>query len=326
MEFRPYRAGSLFYAGNLGRCPRLVCCCAVGAPEPNNERTLCVIKFLLAILGLVAVLTAMIRLAGWQVRKSLPRSMEMLLTISFLGLVLAAWTLVTHGKTVEDRMVSPLILASPMEVLEQFPRLHTEQALVRNALTSFRRVSLGFGFAALLAVPLGLYMASFTRIAAFFRPLALIGAYVPIVVFVPLTLAWFGMSELQKIVFLFISCFVVLLPLVYKTVADIPSAYLDVARTKGASQWQQVTRVLFPIARADIWDHLRGVYGVGWGWIILAEVVNAETGLGYMMSLAERRGHTASIFAIIAVIICIAVMCDQAWKYAGNWLFPYRNR
>lgn len=284
------------------------------------------IHFLIAILSVLAVLTVVIRLARWQVRKSLPRSTELLLTVSFLGLLLATWAFVTHGDTVEDRLVSPLILASPWEVLQQFPRLHTEQALVRNAATSFGRVTLGFAFAALLAVPLGLYMASFSRVAAFFRPLALIGAYVPIVVFIPLTLAWFGMSELQKIVFLFISCFVVLLPLVFKTVADIPSAYLDVARTKGASQWQQVTRVLFPIGRADIWDHLRGVYGVGWGWIIMAEVVNAEKGLGYMMSLAERRGHTASIFAIIAVIIIIAVICDQIWKYTGKWLFPYRDR
>jgi NitT/TauT family transport system permease protein len=285
-----------------------------------------VINFLAAILAFVALLTVLIWVAGWQVRKILPKSAQLLLTAAFLGLVLAAWTFVTHGEKIEDRMVSPLILASPWEVLREFPKLHTEQALVRNAATSFRRVSLGFFFATLLAVPLGLYMASFTRIAAFFRPLALVGAYVPIVVFIPLTLAWFGMSELQKIVFLFIACFVVLLPLVYKTVADVPTAYLDVARTKGATQWQQVSRVLFPIARADIWEHMRAVYGVGWGWIIMAEVVNAETGLGYMMSLAERRGHTASIFAIIAVIICIAVACDQVWKSMGQWLFPYRDR
>ena len=284
------------------------------------------IKFLAAIVGLVALLTLVIIVGGWQVRKSLPKRVELLLTVSFLGLLLAAWAFVTHGAKIEDRMVSPLILASPWEVLKEFPKLHTEQALVRNAATSFWRVTLGFTFAALLAVPLGLYMAAFTRVAAFFRPLSLIGAYVPIVVFIPLTLAWFGMSELQKIVFLFIACFVVLLPMVFKTVADVPTAYLDVARTKGATQWQQVTRVLFPIARADIWDHLRAVYGVGWGWIIMAEVVNAENGLGYMMSLAERRGHTASIFAIIAVIILIAVICDQVWKYAGQWLFPYRER
>ena len=148
----------------------------------------------------------------------------------------------------------------------------------------------------------------------------------PIVVFIPLTLAWFGMSEMQKVVFLFIGCFVVLLPLVVKTVSDVPSAFLDVAKTKGATQWQLVSRVLFPIARADIWDHLRGVYGVGWGWIILAEVVNAEQGLGYLISQSERRGHIDSLFAVVMVIIVIAVLCDQAWKYLGYWLFPYRQR
>jgi ABC-type nitrate/sulfonate/bicarbonate transport system permease component len=58
----------------------------------------------------------------------------------------------------------------------------------------------------------------------------------------------------------------------------------------------------------------------------MAEVVNAENGLGHMMDLAGRRGHTASIFAIVIVIICIAVICDQIWKYTGQWLFPYRER
>src|SRR5205085_9618435 len=105
---------------------------------------------------------------------------------------------------------------------------------------SFERVSIGFILAVIVAVPLGVYMASFPPVAAFFRPLALIGAYVPIVVFVPLTLAWFGLNETQKIGFLFIGCFVSLLPLVIKSVSKVPPAYLDVAVTKGATQWQLV--------------------------------------------------------------------------------------
>jgi ABC-type nitrate/sulfonate/bicarbonate transport system permease component len=139
-------------------------------------------------------------------------------------------------------------------------------------------------------------------------------------------MAWFGLSETQKTAFLFIGCFVVLLPLVIKTVADIPAAYLDVAATKGASQWQLVRYVLLPVALADIWEHLRGVYGVGWGWIILAEVVNADRGLGYLIAVSERRGHTHAMFAVIVVIVAIAVACDQAWRLGGRWLFPYRRR
>ena len=126
--------------------------------------------------------------------------------------------------------------------------------------------------------------------------------------------------------FLFIGCFVALLPLVIKDIADVPAAYLDVAVTKGATQWQLVRHVLFPVAQANIWDHLRAVYGVGWGWIILAEVVNAERGLGYLIDVSNRRGHTNAIFAIIIVIVLIAIACDQLWRLTGRVLFPYVNR
>jgi NitT/TauT family transport system permease protein len=282
--------------------------------------------FFLFAFCFVGILTAVVRFAQLRVRKELPERNALLLTVSFVGLLLLTWWLLTHGETVEQRVLAPLILPSPMEVLQAFPRLHFEQGLVRSAITSFMRVTEGFALAAIVAVPLGIYMATFPPIAAFFRPLALMGAYVPIVVFIPLTLAWFGLTEMQKVGFLFIGCFVALLPMVIKSIADVPAAYLDVAVTKGASQWQLVSQVLFPVAQADIWDHLRGVYGVGWGWIILAEVVNATQGLGYLISVSERRGHTAAIFAVIIVIVAIAIICDQVWRITGTLLFPYRNR
>ncbi len=282
--------------------------------------------FLIFSLSFAALLTGVVWWSGLEVRGDLSRARAMALTSGFIILLLAVWWLVTRGEKVEDRVLVPLILPSPAEVLGSFPKLHFEQQLVRSAWKSFQRVTIGFGLAAIVAVPLGVYMASFPPVAAFFRPLSLIGAYVPIVVFVPLTLAWFGLNETQKIGFLFIGCFVALLPLVIKSISDVPRAFLDVAVTKGASQWQLVRHVLFPVAQADIWDHLRGVYGVGWGWIILAEVVNAEQGLGYLISISERRGHTASIFAVIAVIVAIAVACDRAWRLAGRYLFPYKRK
>ena len=279
--------------------------------------------FFLFAAGFVAVLTLVVRLGGLRVRHALPDPRALGLTVGFVALLLLAWWFVTRGATVEQRMLSPLILPSPVEVLQAFPKLHFEQGLVRSAGVSFLRVTAGFLLAAIVAVPLGVYMATFPPIAAFFRPLALLGAYVPIVVFIPLTLAWFGLTETQKVGFLFIGCFVALLPLVIKEIATVPAAYLDVAVTKGASQWQLVRHVLFPVAQAGIWGHLRGVYGVGWGWIILAEVVNAERGLGYLIDLSNRRGHTNAIFAVIIVIVAIAVACDQLWRLGGQWLFPY---
>ena len=284
-----------------------------------------IIGFLVFALVFVGVLTAIVRFAKLHVRSEIDYSRALGLTIAFVALLVGVWWFLTRGET-NERIVQPLIMPSPMEVLRSFAPLHSEQGLVRSAFTSWMRVTTGFALAAAVAVPLGIYMATFAPIAAFFRPLALAGAYVPIVVFIPLSLTWFGTGETQKIGFLFIGCFVALLPLVIKDIADVPSAFLDVAVTKGASQWQLVRHVLFPVAKASIWDHLRGVYGVGWGWIIMAEVyVRPEYGLGALIATSERRSQTASIFAVIVVIVLIAIACDQLWKLGGNLLFPYRK-
>ncbi len=284
------------------------------------------ITFLLLALVAAVLLTLVARFGQMTVRQDISRDATAALTGAFVMVVIFGWWYVTHGARIEDRMLAPLILPSPAEVLMAFPRLHFEQALVYSALVSFVRVTAGFTLAALLAVTLGVCMAAFTPLAAFFKPLALASAYVPIIVFIPLTLAWWGTTETQKIGFLFIACFVALLPLVVKAVNDVGAAYLDVAMTKGATQWQLVRHVLVPVALADIWDHLRGVYGVGWGWIILAEVVNAQQGLGYLISVSERRGYTAAMFAVVFVIVAIAVLCDKLWRWSGTWLFPYRSK
>jgi NitT/TauT family transport system permease protein len=281
--------------------------------------------FLIFALAFVSLLTLVVRLAKLRVRADIHETKALGLTALFIVVILLAWWFVTRGDP-SQRMVQPLILPSPFEVLQSFVPLHTQQGLVRSAFYSWLRVTTGFGLAALVALPLGVYMATFPSIAAFFRPLSLTGAYVPIVVFIPLSMTWFGTGEAQKIGFLFIGCFVALLPLVIKDIADVPAAFLDVAVTKGASQWQLVRHVLFPVAQANIWDHLRGVYGVGWGWIIMAEiVVLPEYGLGGLIGVSERRSHTEAIYAVIIVIVLIAVACDQLWRLGGDLLFPYRK-
>jgi NitT/TauT family transport system permease protein len=281
--------------------------------------------FFLFALAFVGLLTLVVRLTGLGVRKSIPRRNELLISGIFIALVIGAWWFLTRGERFEDRLINVTILPSPLEMFKAFKPLHVDQALVRNAFTSIERIAIGFTLAVIMAVPLGVYMATFPAIAAFFRPLTLVGSYVPTVVFIPLTIAWFGATEIQKITFLFIVYFVVVLPLTIKTVANVPAAYLDVAVTKGASQWQLVRHVLFPVAKADIWDLLRGAYGVGWTWIILAEVwANAENGLGYLLEISYRRGRMDRYFAVVLVIVAIAVGFDQLWRMGSRLLFPYR--
>lgn len=283
------------------------------------------INFFIGVSSFVLILCTIVRFLKIEVRTPISKYKSYFFTAAFCAIVAFGWWFLTKGERVEDRILPPLILPSPMEVFNAFPKLYKEQNLLSSAFFSFQRVAIGFGLAVLVAVPLGVLMAAYTHVAAFFKPLALASSYVPIAVFVPLTIAWWGIDEMQKEGFLFIACFVALLPLVIKSVRDVPQAIVDVAMTKGATQWQIVRKVLFPVALADIWDHMRGIYAVGWGWIILAEVVNAKAGLGYLIFLSDRRSNPAGIFATIVVIIAVAVICDKLWAFGGRKLFPYKK-
>src|SRR5947207_6148654 len=110
--------------------------------------------FLFAVL-FVGLLTAVVRLAGLGVRKDFPSRNELLLTGVFVALILAAWWFLTRGARFEDRLVNVTILPSPLEMVRAFGPLHLDQALVRNALISIERITLGFALAVIVAIPLG---------------------------------------------------------------------------------------------------------------------------------------------------------------------------
>ncbi len=260
------------------------------------------------------------------IREPLSAATALLISAASVVVMLLIWVAMTSGATVEARWISPLILPSPLEVLGSFGPLHWQKGLTTSIVYSLARVSAGFLLAALVAIPLGVAMGSFTQVRAFFSPISVIGGYVPIAALVPITVSWFGLGEEQKVAFLFIASFFLLLPLVLKSIGDVDEIYLQTGYTLGATHWQTIRHVLLPVAAADIFDHLRTLYGVGWGYIILAELIAAEHGLGYMIQISQRRSQTEEVFAILLVIVVIAILIDQIFRMAGDWLFPYRRR
>lgn len=174
--------------------------------------------------GVALLLTVIARFAGMTVRRAVSGTQGSVLTMAFVAVVLALWWFATRGELVEQRLL-PLILPSPHEVLMAFPKLHFEQGLVRSILTSFIRVTVGFSLAALVAVPLGVYMASFPTVSPFFRPLS---AGWPMCRrrFYSADAGVVGRIEAVKSRFLFIARFVALLPLVIKSIFDVAPAYL----------------------------------------------------------------------------------------------------
>ena len=240
-----------------------------------------------------------------------------------LGLIALGWWFVTLGEA-EERVVSPSTRGSPSEVFGTFHSLWFDRALTRNMLASLWRVAQGFGLAVLIGMPLGLLAGTFRRIGAFIAPLVVFFRNVPVVALIPLTMLWFGIDELQKVMFLFIACVAFITFDATQTISHVPQQYLDTAYTLGASRTQIIFKVLVPLAMPDLFNSTRLLFGLGFGYIILAEVVNMDKGLGTLIAQSQRRGPREHVYLCLLVIAILAYCIDRLLYWIGKQLFPYR--
>ncbi len=259
------------------------------------------------------------------IRKPLPTWQTWALGLVPILALLGVWWILTGSGPAEERVISPTILPSPVEVVQSFKSLWFERALTRNVLTSLGRVAFGFGVGVLLAFPLGLAMGAFSPVRAAFNPLTVLGAYLPIPALVPLTLSLFGTGETQKIAFLALAFVIYLLPLVVSAVDGVDDVYLKTAYTLGASRFEAVTRVMLPIAWPGIFHSLRLGFGVGWSYILLAEMVDIGKGVGGIILIAQRRGPREHIYLVLLVIVLLAFLTDKLWASAQRALFRHRE-
>jgi NitT/TauT family transport system permease protein len=247
-----------------------------------------------------------------------------LLGVGTIALVVLLWWLATTGLVSEDRLISPIILPSPAEVIRSFPSLLNERALVQSIAATLRRVLIGFGLAALVGVPLGIVAGSWRAVEAAGAPLALFGRNLPVAALIPLTILWFGIDETQKVMFIFIAC----VPFVYSSVVaaieSVPERYVETALTLGATSFQIVRKVLVALALPDIYSSLRHLFGLAFGYIMLAELINAQHGLGYLLMTSQRRGLSEHIILILIVIGLLAYGIDRLLFWFERGLFPYR--
>ncbi len=246
-----------------------------------------------------------------------------LLGAGMVALVVLLWWLASRGAP-EERLISPVILPNPGEVIASFPSLLNERALLQSIAATLKRVFIGFGLAILVGVPLGIAAGSWRVIEASGAPLALFGRNLPVAALIPLTILWFGIDETQKVMFIFVACVPFVYSDVVRAIAGVHDRYVETAQTLGASPRQIVTKVLVGLALPDIYGSLRHLFGMAFGYIMLAELINAQHGLGYLLMTSQRRGLSEHIILILLIIGTLAYGIDRVLFFFQRGLFPHR--
>jgi NitT/TauT family transport system permease protein len=226
-----------------------------------------------------------------------------------------------------DRIVPHRVLPSPGETFASFPSLLFDRKLDLNILVTLRRVVLGFGLAVLIGLPLGVLCGCFPAVNAFLMPLNVFGRNIPIAALIPLMFAFFGIAEQQKVMFIFFATVAFIISDTARAIADVGSHYIDTAYTLGASRRQVILKVLVPLAMPSVFNSFRLLFGLAFGYIMLAETVKfggEAGGLGDIILTSQRQGPREHIILVLLIIPVVALGVDRLLFWIQQELFPHR--
>jgi NitT/TauT family transport system permease protein len=247
-------------------------------------------------------------------RGKAPARLQLWVGIGAFVFVIAAWLLIT-----ELGLVKPQFLPSPVAVIGSLWRLLWEANYIEDIGISVARVWVAFLASAVIAIPLGILMSSYRAVGAVTEPLVDFVRYLPVPALVPLTLIWLGIGESSKVMLLWIGTFFQLVLLIAEDARRVPHEFIETGRTLGAGDGALMKDVLLPA----MLDSLRITLGWCWTYLIVAEIVAANSGIGYQLWTARRYGKTPEVFAGILAIGVIGLATDQVIRVLHRRVFRY---
>ena len=231
----------------------------------------------------------------------------------------AAWEASHYATPESGRRFLPAV----EQVLGRLVFLFTEKDFLGDVLISCMRIFGSFFVASAIDVPLGIAMGCFGNLKALVNPTVSGWRYLPAASFIPLLLVWFGPSETAKMGLLFLGVVFFLVAMVLDNTEAVQREFIEAALTMGASRKRIVLEIVVPAVAPAIIDSMRTMIAVGWTYLVIAEIVGAEHGIGAVMMRAGRFLHVDIIMAGILMIGILGVMTDILFRIASRILFPW---
>jgi NitT/TauT family transport system permease protein len=254
----------------------------------------------------------------WKIRGTLSQRSYWTLAALGLAVPLIGWALLASFSA-----VNRVFLPSPGDVIQRVATWFAADDLISDIGISFFRVVVGWALSALIAIPLGLLIGTFRAVQAALEPLTDFIRYMPAVAFIPLVMLWIGIDEGAKIGIIFIGTFFQMVLMVAEDVRRVPMAQIEAAQTMGATRLEVIEQVIIPSSKPALLDTLRVTMGWAWTYLVVAELVAANSGLGYAIIKAQRFLQTDKIFAGIILIGAIGLAMDQCFRLLHRLAFPW---
>lgn len=211
------------------------------------------------------------------------------------------------------------ILPPPALAAQTFIELVASGEIFIHIRASLSRVIAAWVLSALVAVPLGLAMGRWRRFENIVDPVVELFRPISPLAWIPLAILWFGISETGKIFIIFVATFFPILLNTVSGVKGVDKVLIRAGQVLGCEdEWSLFRKVILPAAMPTIIVGFRIAFGTGWAAIIAAELVAAQSGLGYLIADGMEILRSDLVMVGMAVIGVLGVLIDSVFRIISN--------
>jgi ABC-type nitrate/sulfonate/bicarbonate transport system permease component len=235
-----------------------------------------------------------------------------------VGVLLAAWTIAAR------RLANPILLPVPRALLGGFLEIWRDGTLARDVAASLKRVVLGFLVASATAIPLALAMVSSRVLRQVASPVLGLLRPIPPIAWIPIAILWFGLGDRPSY---FVTAVAAFFPVFVNALAGataVEPQHLRAAQCLGAGRWALLRYVYLPSALPSIFTGLKIGLGQSWMAVVTAELVAAQSGLGYMIELNRLQLETPRVFVGMLVIAVVGALMTLSLSGIEIVIFPWK--
>ncbi len=216
------------------------------------------------------------------------------------------------------------VLPPPPAVVSSYPELFSKDNLPKEALRSIWLNIQGYFWAISISLIFGFIIGLYPLFRGLFSKQTNALRYLPLTALTGVFILWFGIEDEMKIAFLAFGIIVYLLPVVVQRIDEVQDVYLKTVFTLGATDWQTIRSVYIPAVMSKLMDDIRVLTAISWTYIIIAELLNRDGGVGSLIFIKARQGQLEKVFAILFIIILIGFFQDRIFMFIDRRLFPHK--
>lgn len=222
-------------------------------------------------------------------------------------------------------LITSQVLPGPDAVLATAHELVAGGQLQEAVAISMQRVVLGFLAGCSVGAALGASMGLSERASDYLYPLLRMGAYVPLLGWLPLLMIWLGIGETLKVVLVAQAA---LLPVALNTcnaIRAVPAGLVEVGRTYGYGPGQRLLRIIFPAAFPAVWSSVRYALTKSWLALVVVELLASSEGLGFLMVDSRQLYQLDAMLVAVATIGLIGFALDLGLATVERHILRWRR-